>query len=154
METLTKIKLAVTSSAFREGKKIPSRYTCDGNNINPPLTIGKVPGEAESLVLFVEDPDAPGGTFDHWIVWNIPPFNPIEENTVPGIEGRNSAGNTGYIGPCPPHGKHRYLFTIYALDAELHLLSGSEKNEVMKAMENHIIALGTLTGTFEKKKNQ
>jgi Raf kinase inhibitor-like YbhB/YbcL family protein len=122
--------LTVKSQAFENNKLIPKKYTCDGENVNPPLTIEGAPEGAKSLVLIVDDPDAPMGTWDHWVIWNIPPPGKIEENTVPGTEGTNSARKQSYMGPCPPWGTHRYFFKAYALDAKLNLNSDAKKRDV------------------------
>src|SRR3954467_15633748 len=111
-------ELIVTSTAFRNEGEIPAKYTCDGEEISPPLDIEGVPEATVTMALIVEDPDAPNGTFDHWIVWNIPPTHHIAEGGRPGISGDNSAGKTGYHGPCPPNGSHRYYFHLFALDTE------------------------------------
>ena len=143
--------LAVTSPAFENNKSIPSRYTCDGDDVNPPLTIEGIPEETKSLVLIVDDPDAPMGTWDHWIVWNIPPTSKIEENSVPGVEGLNDFGKHSYGGPCPPSGTHRYFFKICALDTKLNLDSNSRKKDVEKAMKGHILASGELVGLYSRR---
>jgi hypothetical protein len=143
--------LAIKSSAFEFGKPIPKKYSCDGQDINPPLTIEGISKEAKTLVLIVDDPDAPSGTFDHWIVWNIPAStSKIDENTVPGKEGMNSARQPGYMGPCPPSGTHRYFFKVYALDTELSLGIASKKKDVEKAMQGHILAKGELMGLYSR----
>jgi len=143
--------LSVKSSAFETNKPIPRKYSCDGQDINPPLTIMGTPEDTKTLVLIMDDPDAPSGTFDHWIVWNIPPSTSrISENSVPGIEGMNSARQMGYMGPCPPGGTHRYFFKVYALDTELSLAVGSKKKDVEKAMQNHILAKGELMGLYSR----
>jgi Raf kinase inhibitor-like YbhB/YbcL family protein len=140
-------KLLVKSPAFENNKLIPVKYTCDGADVNPHLTIEGVPDETKGLVLIVDDPDAPMGTFDHWIVWNIPPdTREIEENTIPGIEGISSYRKHAYGGPCPPYGTHRYFFKVYALDVELDLKTNSTKNDVEKAMKGHMLAEGVLVG--------
>ena len=144
-------ELVIKSPAFEANKPIPKKYSCDGQDINPPLTIEGVPKEAKTFVLIVDDPDAPGGTFDHWVVWNIPASTAkISENTVPGKEGMNGARNVGYMGPCPPSGTHRYFFKVYALDSELNLDFNSRKKDVEKAMQNHIIAKGELIGLYRR----
>ena len=145
-------ELTVSSPEFENKKLIPSKYTCDGDDVNPPLTIESVPKETKSLVLIVDDPDAPMGTWDHWIVWNIPPTNTIEENTVPGTEGINGFRKHSYGGPCPPGGTHRYFFKIYALDTKLDLNSNSRKKDVEKAMQGHILAKGELVGLYHRSK--
>jgi len=144
-------KMLVKSPAFENNKLIPVKYTCDGADVNPPLTIEGVPEETKTLVLIVDDPDAPMGTFDHWIVWNIPSTTrEIEENTVPGTEGISSYRKHAYGGPCPPYGTHRYFFKVYALDARLDLKSNSTKKDVEKAMKGHILAEGELVGLYRR----
>jgi len=145
-------KLVVKSPAFENNQLIPAKYTCDGDNVNPPLTIEGVPEETKSLVLIVDDPDAPMGTFDHWIVWNIPPTSKIEENTVPGAEGMSSYRKHAYGGPCPPYGTHRYFFKVYALDMKLDLTANSKKKDVEKAMESHVLAEGELVGLYRRSR--
>jgi len=143
--------LSIKSPAFESGKPIPKKYSCDGQDINPPLTVEGTPKEAKTLVLAVDDPDAPSGTFDHWIVWNIPAqTSKIAENSVPGKEGVNSARQTGYMGPCPPSGTHRYFFKVYALDTELSIGVASKKKDVEKAMQRHILAKGELMGVYSR----
>jgi Raf kinase inhibitor-like YbhB/YbcL family protein len=144
-------KLSVKSPAFENNKLIPVKYACDGANVNPPLTIEGVPEETKTLVLIVDDPDCPTGTFDHWVVWNIPPTTrKIEENTVPGTEGMSSYRKHAYGGPCPPYGTHRYFFKVYALDTQLGLKPNSTKKDVEKAMEGHILAEGELIGLYRR----
>ena len=143
--------LSVESPAFEHGKLIPKKYTCDGQDINPPLTIEGIPKEAKTLVLAVDDPDAPSGTWDHWIVWDIPAStSKIAENSVPGKEGVNSARQQGYMGPCPPGGTHRYFFKVYALDTDLSLGASSRKKDVEKAMQGHVLAKGELMGLYRR----
>jgi len=145
--------LLVKSSAFENNKLIPTKYTCDGANVNPPLTIEGVPEETKTLVLIVDDPDAPMGTFDHWIVWDIPPTtSKIEENTVPGADGISSYRKHAYGGPCPPYGTHRYFFKVYALDVQLELSPASKKKDVEKAMQGHILAKGELVGLYRRSR--
>jgi Raf kinase inhibitor-like YbhB/YbcL family protein len=144
-------KLVVKSPAFENNHLIPAKYTCDGDNVNPPLTIEGVPEGAKSLVLIVDDPDAPMGTWNHWVVWNIPPTaRKIEENTVPGTEGISTYRKHAYGGPCPPYGTHRYFFKVYALDAKLDLTGNSKKNNVEKAMVSHVLAEGELVGLYRR----
>ena len=143
--------LIVKSPAFEHQRTIPSKYTCDGNNINPPLTIEEIPESTKSLVLIVDDPDAPMGTWDHWVVWNIPPTDKIQENSVPGTQGLNSARRNSYSGPCPPSGTHRYFFKVYALDTQLSLSSNARKKEVENAMRSHILAHGDLVGFYSRR---
>lgn len=148
----TKEKLKVQSTAFSNGGQIPSRYTCEGENINPPIEINDLPENTRSVAMIVEDPDAPRGVYDHWIVWNIPPNEIIREDSRPGISGINSFGNTGYGGPCPPSGSHRYFFKVYALDEELDIESGSDKKRLKEAMKDHILGSGELMGHYQKRK--
>ena len=144
-------KLLVKSPAFENNKRIPVKYTYDGADVNPPLTIEGVPEETKTLVLIVDDPDAPMGTFDHWVVWNIPAATRrIEENTVLGIEGMSSYRKHAYGGPCPPYGTHRYFFKVYALDTQLDLKLNSTKRDVEKAMKGHILAEGELVGLYSR----
>jgi Raf kinase inhibitor-like YbhB/YbcL family protein len=145
-------ELTVSSPAFENNKLIPAKYTCDGDNVNPPLTIEGVPDGTKSLVLIVDDPDAPMGTWDHWIVWNIPPTSKIEESTVPGTEGVNDSRKHSYGGPCPPWGTHRYFFKVYALDTKLGLSPNSNKKDVEKAMQDHILAKGELVGLYRRSR--
>jgi len=142
--------LTITSPAFQNEGDIPAKYTCQGENINPELNIAGIPKEAKTLALIMEDPDAPSGTFDHWLVWNINPNDRIRENSLPGIPGRNSFGHVKYGGPCPPSGSHRYYFRIYALDSVLPLAEGQNKSELTKQMKGHIIARGALMGRYQK----
>lgn len=149
-------ELKVSSAAFEHNGFIPIRYTCDGENINPPLLIENIPKEAESMVLIMDDPDAPVDVFDHWIVINIPINHDktsvkIGENTVPGMQVLNSFGRHHYGGPCPPAGNpHRYFFKVYALDEELKLNLDSGKKGVEEAMEGHILAKGELIGLYKR----
>jgi hypothetical protein len=148
--------MRLTSPAFGQGGKIPSKYTCDGEDINPPLEIAEVPEGTKSLVLIMDDPDAikpAGKIWDHWIVFNLPPTTKeIKEGQEPeGIQGKGTSGNLGYNGPCPPDTEHRYYFKLYALDTELELSPGATKKEVEKAMEEHIIARAELMGRYERK---
>lgn len=143
-ETLT------ISSVFQHEGAIPSKFTCDGGNFNPPLNIERIPEGTQTLAIIMEDPDAPKGTYDHWLVWNISPKSPILENSVPGISGTNSAGKTGYHGPCPPSGSHRYYFHVFALDAKLNLEAGADKKALQEAMEPHILAKGVIMGRYQR----
>jgi len=144
--------LRVSSPAFKPDGNIPSRYTCEGEDINPPLDIKQIPAEAKSMVLIIEDPDAPMGTWLHWLVWNIPIVHRINENEVPGDQGLNDFGKIEYGGPCPPSGIHRYYFNVYALDDLLDLPEGSSKSEVEAAMQNHIIANGQVMGVYQRSR--
>jgi len=144
--------LKVRSVAFTHGGYIPPKYTCEGENVNPPLEISDLPENTQSLALIVEDPDAPRRTYDHWIAWNIPPREAISENSRPGIRGKNSFGNTEYGGPCPPWGSHRYFFKVYALDSDLNIQAGSDKKILEEAMKGHILGSGELMGHYQKRK--
>ena len=135
-------QLSLHSIAFSHGGHIPPLYTCEGKDINPPIEISGIPGDAKSLALIMEDPDAPNGTFYHWLMWNIPPQNVINENNFK---------NNNYGGPCPPDGEHRYFFRIFALDTELELKEGSSHPELVKAMEGHILASGDIMGYYKKR---
>ncbi len=138
------------TSAFANGEKIPKKYTCDGENISPELKIEGLPEAAKSLVLIVDDPDAPAGDWVHWVVFNIPVSGDkltIKEDSVPGEEGMNDFKKTSYGGPCPPGGTHRYFFRVYALDSML-TLSFATKADVELAMKNHVLAKGELMGKF------
>ncbi|MCH7568588.1 MAG: YbhB/YbcL family Raf kinase inhibitor-like protein [Nanoarchaeota archaeon] len=140
-------------SIFEDNKNIPSKYTCDGEDVNPYLEIGDIPKDAKSLVLIVDDPDAPVETWVHWVVWNIQPgTNIIEENSVPegATQGLNDFRKHDYGGPCPPTGEHRYFFKIYALDSTLNLDSNSEKSDIERAMYNHVLAQAELVGLYSK----
>ena len=146
--------MKLTSSAFQHNGSIPSEYTCDGSDLSPPLTISDVPASAKSLALVMDDPDAPVGIWDHWIVFNIPPSTKeIAKGKEPnGVAGRNSWGKTGYGGPCPPSGAHRYLFKLYALDIVLNLPKGSAKKDIEREMKGHIITKAELMGTYKRNK--
>lgn len=154
-------ELTLASSAFEHEGSIPSQYSCDGKNMNPPLTINGIPEGAKTLALLMDDPDIPESVkesrgievFDHWIVFNMPSDTRVlPENTVPpGIQGVNSTGNNSYAGPCPPNGEHRYFFKLFALDTKLDLLEGVSKAEVEKAMEGHILGEATLMGRYKRK---
>ncbi|MBI2650394.1 YbhB/YbcL family Raf kinase inhibitor-like protein [Candidatus Woesearchaeota archaeon] len=145
--------MKLTSAAFANNGAIPSEYTCDGNDLSPPLSISDVPSNAKSLALISDDPDAPVGTWDHWVVFNIPPTTKeIPKGTEPkGTAGKNSWGRTGYGGPCPPSGTHRYFFKLYALDTILNLQEGSAKKDIESAMQGHIIAQTQLVGLYKRK---
>lgn len=148
-------KMKITSSAFQEGGNIPAKFTCDGANVNPPLHIGQVPAEAKSLALIVDDPDAPGGLFIHWLVWGIDSkTTDIAENSVPpnALEGKNGFGKSGYGGPCPPSGTHRYYFRVYALDQTLNLPAGANRGELDGRMKGHIVGQAELMGRSSRQK--
>lgn len=142
--------LSISSSAFQEGGVIPLKYTCDGKEVNPAIKIDNIPQGTKTLAIIVEDPDAPNGTFDHWLVWNIEPTDCIKEDTSPGIAGRNGAGKMNYHGPCPPSGYHRYFFNVFALDSSLELASGADKKALQEAMKEHVLGKGSLMGRFQR----
>jgi len=148
---ITLRELIIKSSAFANNGSIPTKYTCDGEDVNPPLNIEGIPQETQSLALTVDDPDAPMGTWDHWVVWNISPSNEIKENTIPGVEGMNDFRKHSYGGPCPPSGTHRYFFKVYALDTKLNLSSNSRKKDLEKAMQGHILAKGETIGRYSRR---
>lgn len=145
-------------SVFEDEEFIPSKYTCDGENVSPPLKFLEVPQDAQSLVLIVDDPDAPRGTFDHWIIWNLPPHlkelsegaKEIKRLSPSPSQGINGFKKSFYQGPCPPAGKpHHYHFKLYALDSQLSLKEGSTKQEVENAMKGHIIDQAELVGIYQ-----
>jgi hypothetical protein len=140
--------MQITSSAFTENEAIPKDFTCDGANKSPELSISDLPSDAESLVLIVDDPDAPGKTFLHWLAYNIDPSDRIPENATPGTQGSNDFGKSGYGGPCPPSGTHRYFFRVYALDTSLGLPQGAGRGEVEQAMKGHVLDQAQLMGTY------
>lgn len=138
---------------FRDNQAIPKKYTCDGDNVSPPLDVLESPPEARSLVLMVDDPDSPSGNFLHWLAWNIDPhIDDIPEGKSPkgGVQGINDFGKTGYGGPCPHHGRHRYRFNLYALDVLLDLKPSATRKEVEESMRGHICAETQLTGFYTK----
>jgi len=145
--------MQIISSAFKDNELIPQKYTCDGENISPPLSFINVPEETKSLVLIVDDPDAPDDTFVHWLLWNIrPQTKKIVENSLPegAVSGKTSAGGTGYVGPCPPSGLHRYFFKLYAMDNTLDLPAESEKQQLEEEMIGHIIQKAQIIGMYKK----
>ena len=148
-------KMKISSSAFQEGGNIPSKFTCDGTDANPPLRFEGAPAETKSLVLIVDDPDAPSGLFTHWLIWNMDPkTTEIAESSASskGMQGKNDFGKSGYGGPCPPSGTHRYYFKIFALDQELDLPAGSNRKQLDAAMKSHVIAQAELMGRYSRKK--
>ena len=144
------IMMKLTSPAFTHQAIIPQKYTCQGKDISPPLTISDIPEGAISLALITDDPDAPMGTWNHWLIWNIKPTKEIKEDSAPGTQGKNSWGRNNYGGPCPPRGKHRYIFKLYALDSKLDLPVGATKSELEKAMVGHILEQTELLGSYQK----
>jgi len=151
--------LVVSSSAFQEGGEIPTKYTCEGQDVSPALTWSEPPAETWSFTLIVDDPDAPVGEFTHWVLFNLsadsrglPEAMPAQAQLPDGsLQGKNDFGKIGYGGPCPPPGRpHRYQFTLYALDQTLDLKAGASKKQVLDAMQGHILAQGRLTGTYQR----
>lgn len=153
---------SLTSPAFSEGEPVPEEYTCEGRNISPPLTVSDAPKEAKSLAVIVEDPDIPEAVqekigieiFDHWVAYNIPPSTQeMDSGSTIGTQGMNSAESIGYTGPCPPaeHNptKHRYVFSVYALDTTLDLPEGVGKDKLKQAMQGHVLETAQLTGWYE-----
>jgi Raf kinase inhibitor-like YbhB/YbcL family protein len=145
-------RLEISSAAFKDGEMIPLKYTCDGENVNPPVEIKNIPQAAACLSLIMDDPDAAAGTWVHWTVWNIPVTHHIKENEVHGTEGLNDFQQHHYSGPCPPSGTHRYFFKVYALDALLVLPADTKKVQLEKVMSEHIIGFGELVGWYKRKK--
>lgn len=146
--------MKLTSPVFENNQFIPAKYTCDGEDVNPPLSISEIPEEAKSLVLIIDDPDAPGGTWDHWVVWNISPLiSQIKENELPAgaVEGLNDFKRHSYGGPCPPSGVHHYHFKLYALSKELEINPFSKKEDVERAMDGSILDQAELIGLYQRK---
>ena len=151
--------MEITSTAFTHDNSIPALYTCDGEGVSPPLTIRGVPESAKSLVLIMEDPDVSPQVredrmWDHWIVFNIPPnTTQIPEGVEPeGVHGVGTSGTNAYHGPCPPDREHRYFFALYALDTFLDLPEGASKQDVLQAMEGHVIEQAELVGRYNRQK--
>ena len=153
-----KMEIKMKSTAFDEGGMIPKRYTCDGSDISPPLAWSAVPEGTKSLALICDDPDAPMGTWVHWVLFNLPAdTRKLPENVPPqkrleneAIHGMNDFRKIGYGGPCPPGGTHRYYFKLYTLDTEMNLEPGTTKRELLDAMEGHILAQGQLMGRYRR----
>jgi Raf kinase inhibitor-like YbhB/YbcL family protein len=164
--------IQLRSSAFTDGGMIPKAFTCDGSDRSPPLAWSGVPAQAKTLALICDDPDAPMGTWAHWVVLNLPPQVTALKESVPAGEripataveqpespenglsdarqGKNDFGNLGYGGPCPPGGTHRYFFRLYALDSRLDLGSGATRSELLKAITGHILAEGRIVGKYQR----
>ncbi len=148
--------IKVTSPAFRQGEEIPQKYTCNGDGVSPPVEWEVLSNNVRSFVLISEDPDAPMGTFTHWVVYDLPPNIRALPERVPnddelptgGVHGINSLHKIGYMGPCPPSGRHRYFFRVFALDERLDLKPGAGKDKVLRAMQGHILGEGELMGTY------
>lgn len=149
------LNLKISSPAFMDNGYIPVKYTCQGSDINPPLMFKNVPNNTESLVLIVEDPDAAGGTFTHWIMWGINPrIEEIKEHDVPqgAKQGMNDFGTNGYGGPCPPYGKaHRYLFKLFAINTVLHINGHITRREIEETIHSHVIARAMFTGLYKRQ---
>jgi Raf kinase inhibitor-like YbhB/YbcL family protein len=148
------VKLILTSPAFENGQPIPPRFTADGADVSPPLEISGIPEGTASLALIMDDPDAPMGTWVHWVVWNIPPgTRRIEEGRLPAgaVQGRNSWGRNAYGGPAPPSGTHRYYFKLYALDSDFDLPAVTDKAALLAAMEGHVLGQAQLMGTYRRR---
>jgi Raf kinase inhibitor-like YbhB/YbcL family protein len=154
-----KMAITIISPAFEEAGMIPSKYTCDGEDVSPPLKLEGVPENTQSIALISDDPDAPMGTWVHWVMWNIPAdTTEISENVPPeeklpdgSVQGINDFRKHGYGGPCPPGGTHRYYFKLYALDTKLDLAGSSDKQQLLNAMEEHILAEGRLMGKYKRQ---
>ena len=152
------MEIKITSSAFEEGGLIPAKYTCDGADVSPPLQWDAVPEGTKSIALICDDPDAPMGTWVHWVLFNLPSDAkelaeniPAEETLPNGAkQGVNDFGRIGYGGPCPPGGTHRYFFKIYVLDTEVGLEAGGDKRQLLKMMEGHILEQGQLVGKYKR----
>jgi Raf kinase inhibitor-like YbhB/YbcL family protein len=146
-------EFALSSEAFTHGDEIPRRYTCEGEDVSPALSWTAPPPEARTLALIVDDPDAPIGTFTHWLAWNIDPSaGGLGEGESPPAEGTNDFRTRGWSGPCPPHGHgpHRYFFRLHAVDAELGLGWGAGRDELARALEGHVLATAELMGRYER----
>jgi hypothetical protein len=151
--------LQVKSSVFSEGGSIPAQYTCDGKDVSPPLSWSGIPAGTKSLALVCDDPDAPAGVWVHWVVYNIPASTSGLPEAVPardeiaggGLQGKNDFRKTGYGGPCPPGGTHRYVFTVYALDFDVTLAAGATKAQLLAAVRGHVLAEGKLTGKYSRR---
>jgi Raf kinase inhibitor-like YbhB/YbcL family protein len=144
--------MKISSPAFQNNGAIPQKYSCQGQDARPELKIGDVPSAAKSLALIVDDPDAPRGTFVHWVVFNIPPSaTEISGDGAPGREGLNSSGRKGWTSPCPPSGTHRYFFKLYALDTDLALDGSADKQSLESAMKGHVVGEAQIMGTYSKK---
>jgi Raf kinase inhibitor-like YbhB/YbcL family protein len=147
------VTITVTSTAFDDGGVIPERFSCDGAEDSPPLAWSGIPDDAAAVALVVDDPDAPSGTFTHWVVLDIPVTTTTsDQGAVPrgGIEASSSSGDAAYVGPCPPSGTHRYRFTVVALDDETGLAAGAGLADALAAVDEHALARGTLTGTYAR----
>jgi Raf kinase inhibitor-like YbhB/YbcL family protein len=143
--------MKLNTNAFPEGGIIPKKYAREGSNMNPPLHLEDIPAKTRSLALIVDDPDAPSGTFNHWLIYNMDPkTRDIKENSVPVIatQGRNDFGDVEYVGPQPPSGEHRYFFKAFALDSVLDLPRGARRAELEKAMQGHVVDEAAIMGRY------
>lgn len=145
------LEMRLSSPEFEHNQPIPAKFTCQGEDINPGLAIGDIPEEAKTLALIVDDPDAPMGTWVHWVVYDIPVTNHIKQESIPGKQGKNDFGRKDYGGPCPPSGTHRYFFKVYALDKQLGSPEGISKQDLEKAMQGHILGQAELIGLYKKR---
>jgi Raf kinase inhibitor-like YbhB/YbcL family protein len=148
-------QMKISSTAFGHNGQIPTKYTCDGPDVTPPLRFEGAPSTAKSLALIVDDPDAPAGTWVHWLVWNIDPkTSEMAENSVPkgAAQGKNDFGNHAYGGPCPPSGTHRYFFKLYALDTKLDISTNATKATLESSMKGHILAEAQLIGLYKRSR--
>jgi Raf kinase inhibitor-like YbhB/YbcL family protein len=146
-------EFALESSAFENAQAIPTRHSCEGEDVSPPLRWSNLPDGTRSLALIADDPDAPAGVFTHWLAWGLDPAaEGLGEGESAPREGRNDFGTSGYRGPCPPpgHGRHRYVFRLYALDAEPELAAGAAKAELEQAIAGHVLTTAELVGTYER----
>jgi Raf kinase inhibitor-like YbhB/YbcL family protein len=153
------MKISLSSTAFKDGERIPNKYTCEGQDISPPLEWSEPPSGTQAFALIVDDPDAPAGVFTHWVIFNIAPDSRQLAEAMPtqgqlpgsALQGKNDFGETGYGGPCPPPGRpHRYQFTLYALNQPLGLKAGISKKQLLSTMQGHVLAQGQLTGTYQR----
>jgi Raf kinase inhibitor-like YbhB/YbcL family protein len=144
-------KLTVTSPDFENEGEIPSRFTCDGEDINPAFEIGDMPAGTKSIVVFMEDPDRRSASMNFWTLWNLKPTGVIEEGTTSGVRGSNSMGKSAYLGPCPAAGTHRYFFKVFALNDMLNLPEDADRWAVQEAMKGHVLASGEMMGWYRKK---
>lgn len=142
--------MEIKSPSFKHNGHIPAKFTCQGDDINPEINILNIPKNAKTLVLIVDDPDAPMGLWTHWVLFNVPIISTIKENSIPGTQGFNSFKRVDFGGPCPPSGTHRYFFKIYALDEKLNLKEGATVKEVEIAMKGHILEKAELIGLYKK----
>ncbi len=142
--------MKLSSPEFKHNEPIPKKFTCEGQDINPPLVVEGLPEGTQTLALVMDDPDAPMGTWVHWVVFDIPVISAIEEDSIPGRQGKNDFRRHDYGGPCPPSGTHRYFFKLYALDDKLGLPEGIDKQTLEKHMQGHILAQAELIGLYKR----